>query len=40
MLGRLDIPIIWMRVEIDILSGQETFNDCISRICLRPTSFD
>ena len=30
---RRDIPIYFLRVEIDILSGQETFNDCITRIC-------
>ncbi|MFM1549415.1 MAG: tetraacyldisaccharide 4'-kinase, partial [Lentisphaeria bacterium] len=40
LLGRRDLPVLWMRVEIDILSGRETFNDCISRLCLRPTPFD
>ena len=33
MLDRRDLQILLMRVEIDILSGQENFNDCISRIC-------
>ncbi|MCF7853471.1 MAG: tetraacyldisaccharide 4'-kinase [Candidatus Pacebacteria bacterium] len=30
---RRDLPVYFLRVEIDILSGQETFNDCITRIC-------
>ena len=34
MLDRRDLRILFMRVEIDILSGQENFNECISRICL------
>ena len=33
-LDRRDLPILFMRVEIDILSGHENFNQCISRICL------
>ena len=33
-LDRRDIPIYYLRVRIDILSGQESFNDCIARICL------
>ena len=39
-LDRRDLRIFFMRVEIDILSGQENFNQCISRICLQqhPTS--
>ncbi len=32
-LSRRDIPIYFLRVEIDILSGQENFDQCISRIC-------
>ncbi len=32
-LDRLDIPVLFLRVEIDILSGQESFDQCISRIC-------
>ncbi len=32
-LERRDLPVLFLRVEIDILSGQETFNDCITRIC-------
>ena len=27
------IDITYLRVEIDILSGEESFNECISRIC-------
>ncbi len=33
MLERRDLPMLYMRVEIDILSGQESFQECISRIC-------
>lgn len=32
-LDRRDIPIYFMRVEIGIISGQENFDQCISRIC-------
>ena len=32
-LDRRDIPVYFMRVEIGILSGQENFDQCISRIC-------
>jgi tetraacyldisaccharide 4'-kinase len=32
-LFRRDIPIYFMRVEIGIISGQENFDQCISRIC-------
>ena len=32
-LMREDIPFFFLRVQIDILSGQETFDQCIKRIC-------
>ena len=32
-LDRRDIPIYFLRVEIDILSGQESFDQCITRMC-------
>jgi len=32
-LFREDIPFYFLRVEIDILSGQENFDQCIKRIC-------
>jgi len=32
---RRDIPVIFMRVEIEMLSGEEEFMDWISRICFR-----
>ena len=32
-LDRCDIPFYYLRIEIDILSGQENFDQCISRIC-------
>ena len=30
---RCDVPLYYLRIEIDILSGQESFDQCISRIC-------
>ncbi len=33
--GRRDIPIIYMRVEIEMLSGEEEFMDWIMRICFK-----
>lgn len=38
MLGRCDVPIMFLRVDIDILSGEEDFRTCISRICFRDRS--
>ena len=32
-LDRRDLPMHFLRVEIDILSGEESFNECITRIC-------
>jgi tetraacyldisaccharide 4'-kinase len=32
-LDRRDLPVCFLRVEIDILSGEESFNECIARIC-------
>jgi tetraacyldisaccharide 4'-kinase len=32
-LDRIDIQTYFMRVEIGIISGQENFDQCISRIC-------
>lgn len=32
---RQDVPIYFLRVEIELLSGQEDFYACISRICFR-----
>ena len=34
-MSRLDIPFYFLRIEIDILSGLESFDQCISRICFR-----
>ncbi|OVE74199.1 tetraacyldisaccharide 4'-kinase [bacterium B17] len=34
-LDRHDVPIYFLRVDIEILSGAEDFHDCISRICFR-----
>ena len=32
-LDRCDVPIYFLRIQIDILSGRENFDQCISRIC-------
>lgn len=32
-LGRMDVPIYFLRVEIGILSNEESFDQCITRIC-------
>ena len=32
-LSRVDIPIYFLRVDIEILSGEEDFHACIARIC-------
>ena len=32
-LGRMDVPIYYLRVEIGILSNEESFEQCITRIC-------
>ncbi len=36
-IDRRDIPVYFMRVEIELLSGTESFHDCIARICYKPT---
>ena len=35
LIDRCDLPIIYLRVEIEMLSGSEAFNDWIDRICFR-----
>lgn len=34
-LDRVDVPIYFLRVEIEILAGAKDFDDCVSRICFR-----
>ncbi len=34
-LDRCDVPIYFLRVDIEILSGAEDFHECIARICFR-----
>ncbi|MBA4388039.1 MAG: tetraacyldisaccharide 4'-kinase [Verrucomicrobia bacterium] len=34
-LERWDVPVYYLRVDIEILSGAEDFHTCISRICFR-----
>ena len=35
MLDRCDLPVIFLRVEIEMLTGADAFNDWIDRICFR-----
>lgn len=35
MIERRDLPIYFLRVEIELLSGEEDFHACISRICFK-----
>ena len=35
LVERCDLPVIYLRVEIEMLSGSEAFNDWIDRICFR-----
>ncbi len=37
-LDRVDVPVFFLRVDIELLSGAEDFNACIARICFRPPS--
>jgi tetraacyldisaccharide 4'-kinase len=34
-LDRRDLPILFMRVEINIVSGADDFRDCVRKICFR-----
>jgi len=34
-LSRCDVPVYFLRVDIEIMSGAEDFHQCISRICFR-----
>ncbi len=34
-LDRTDVPVYFLRVDIELLSGSEDFNACISRICFQ-----
>jgi tetraacyldisaccharide 4'-kinase len=34
-LDRRDLPMYFMRVEINIISGAKDFHDCVRRICYR-----
>jgi tetraacyldisaccharide 4'-kinase len=35
LIDRCDLPVIYLRVEIEMLSGSEAFNDWIDRICFK-----
>jgi tetraacyldisaccharide 4'-kinase len=34
-IDRRDLPIYFMRVEIQIVSGANDFQDCVRKICFR-----
>jgi tetraacyldisaccharide 4'-kinase len=34
-LDRMDVPVYFLRVDIELLSGTEDFHACISRICFQ-----
>ena len=34
-IDRVDVPVYFLRVEIEILAGAKDFDDCVSRICFR-----
>ena len=34
-LDRTDVPVYFLRVDIELLSGSEDFNACIARICFQ-----
>jgi len=36
VLDNLEVPIYFLRVEIEILNGQETWEQCVQRICTPP----
>src|SRR6516165_4274148 len=36
VLDNLEVPIYFLRVEIEILNGQETWEQCVQRICVPP----
>lgn len=36
-IDRLTVPIFYLRVEIEILTGHETWDHCVQRICHLPT---
>lgn len=36
-LARYDVPVFFLRVDIEILSGEEDFHECIARICFHKT---
>ncbi len=35
-LSRVDVPVYFLRIEIQLLSGAESFQDLIARICFKP----
>jgi tetraacyldisaccharide 4'-kinase len=37
-MARCDVPVYFLRVDIEMLSGHEDFRACISRICFRETA--
>ncbi len=37
-MGRRDVPIFFLRVDIELLRGEQDFHDCIQRICFKKSS--
>ena len=35
LIDRCDLPVLYLRVEVEMLSGSDAFNDWIDRICFR-----
>lgn len=35
LVDRVDVPVYFVRVDIEIVSGEEDFRECIARICFR-----
>ena len=39
MPGSIDVPVYFLRIEVEILKGQEIWDDLIDRICHPPGAF-
>jgi tetraacyldisaccharide 4'-kinase len=38
--GSIDVPVYFLRIEVEILKGQEVWDDLVSRICNPPPAFE
>jgi len=34
--AELDVPVYFLRIEVDILKGEEVWRNCLNRICTEP----